>query len=220
MARIGFGRRSQLEDNPMRHLVTKNRFDGSGEVGPVWGRVVVARIATVALVALLIAPSMAWAQGRDRVSGPGDERLSSAEGRNIRQLLSNHSLLIRHVVDDYEDDHGSGVMTLTWVGDPEAYPWLVEVLQEHVGQMQDRVDRGARIYQRDPVFRGIFDLADEITFEYEDIPGGVLAFETSHNPLAVELIRLHAEKVNLFIAQGQSALLPASARGGRGPRPE
>ncbi|WP_152050795.1 hypothetical protein [Tautonia marina] len=204
----------------MRRIITHHQFNPRRGGLPGRRHCLAAGIATGALVVFLSVPSMAWAQVKDRVSGPGDEALSQAEGRNIHNLLFNHSLLIRHVVHDYEDEHGSGVMALTWVSDPEAYPWLVEVLQEHVAQMEERLERGARIYQRDLVFRMIFDLADEITFEYELIPGGVLAFETSHNPLAAELIRLHAEKVNLFIAQGQSALLPVSARGGRRPDPQ
>ncbi|WP_169973123.1 hypothetical protein [Tautonia rosea] len=176
-------------------------------------------LAVVVTVCLLSSTTRAGVQVRDRVSGAGDQALSQAEGRNIQTLLYHHSLLIRHVVFDYEDEHGSGVMTLTWVSDPDSYPWLVETLQQHVAQMQDRLERGARIYQRDLVFRAIFDFASEISFESQFIPGGVLVFETSHNPLVAEFIRLHAEKVNLFLEQGQSALLPVSARGGRGPKP-
>jgi hypothetical protein len=172
------------------------------------------------LITILLVLSGAAGPGashQDPVSGPGDRPLSKSEGRNIQLLLSNHALLIRHVVHDYEDAHGAGVMTYTWVRDPAAHPWLVDVLRQHVVQMESRLERGARIYQRDPIFQAIFDYADLITLHDEDIPGGILVIETSPEPLVAEVIRLHAEKVDAFLAQGQAALLPPRARAVPGP---
>jgi hypothetical protein len=173
-------------------------------------------VITAGLALLVIAPSPAGAQG---LRGRGDDPISREEGRNINALLTNHRMLLRHVAHDYVDEHGSGVMTITWVADPEAHPWLVETLREHVEQMEGRLERGARIYQRDPVFRAIFDLKDQIRLEFMEVRGGIMVIETSPEPLVAELIRLHAEKVDAFILLGHDALLPPNARSGVGPRP-
>lgn len=154
--------------------------------------------------------------------GKDDAPISREEGRNIHLLLSNHRALLRSVVHPYRDQDRSGVMTITWVADPKAHPELVEALQVHVEQMEDRLDRGARIFQRDPVFRAIFDAADEIDMEIERIPGGVMVIETSADPVVAALIEEHAAKVDAFLLLGRAALVgpPGPGRPGPGPNRE
>ena len=62
----------------------------------------------------------------------------------------------------------------------------------------------------DPPFKEIYEHADKIDMQIEDLENGVLVVETSEDPQVVKLIRQHAHRaVSEFAEQGmQRAMQP------------
>lgn len=140
--------------------------------------------------------------------GPG---MSASEHGNIQALLSAHRTIERAV-----EEIPGGVRTRTVTSDPAA----VGPLRAHVRQMGRRLELGMLVRPWDPVFRAVFEHADEISMTWEDIEGGIQVVETSDNPGVVPLIRAHARKVDSFVAGGHAAARPPWAgRMGRMGRP-
>ncbi len=177
----------------------------------------------ITVTIVLASTSVVFAQSPHRmgargVAGMADRGMSVAEHGNIHALLTNHRTIQRSV-----EEIPGGVRTRTTTAQPE----LVETLRSHVRQMSRRIETGSPVRLWDPVFRGIFAHADEISLTWENIDGGIVVTETSDNPEVVSLIRAHARKVNTFVAQGHQAARPPWAGGpgrgmgrgpGRGPR--
>jgi hypothetical protein len=123
-------------------------------------------------------------------------------------LLDGHQSIERRV----EEIEG-GVRTETVTSDPE----LVPTLRRHVAEMTRLMKEGGRIRGWDPLFAELFDHADLVRIEMEEIEGGVAVTETSSDPEVVKLIRAHAAKVGDFSARGHEAYreetpLPAEYR--------
>jgi hypothetical protein len=133
--------------------------------------------------------------------------MSVEEHGPIFDLLSRHDAITRTVAEI-----PGGVRTTTTTSRPE----LVATLRTHVRQMAWRLERGRPVRLWDPVFRGVFTHADEITLSIKDIDGGIEVTETSENPAVVPLIHAHAAKVDAFVAEGHAAARPPWAGGGRG----
>ena len=142
--------------------------------------------------------------------GPGPmgqgRGMSGEEHDAIFALLGGHDAVARTV-----EEIPGGVRTTTTTTEPE----LVEALRTHVRQMARRLDQGRPVRLWDPVFRGVFAHADEITVAMRDIDGGIEVTETSDDPEVVSLIRAHAAKVSDFVARGHEAARPPWAGGGR-----
>lgn len=116
--------------------------------------------------------------------------------RNIHQLLTNHEKIQRRV-----ETLDNGVKTWTESNDPK----LVPVIQTHVRQMKERVENNRPIRQMDPLFREIFEHADEIEMQIENTEKGIFVLETSDNAQVVKLIQQHAQRaVSEFVEQGMS----------------
>lgn len=114
--------------------------------------------------------------------------------RSIRQLLMEHGKISRRV-----ENLPNGVKTWTTSDDPQ----LASVIQQHVRQMKERMEEKKPIRQMDPLFRELFDQADKIKIDYEDIENGIVVVETSDDPQVVKLIQQHAHKaVSEFVQQG------------------
>ncbi|MEK6480442.1 hypothetical protein WJR50_23060 [Catalinimonas sp. 4WD22] len=135
------------------------------------------------------------------MSGKMDESMMG-DMRNIHQLLTNHEKIQRRV-----ENLDNGVKTWTESNDPE----LVPVIQTHVRQMKERVENNRPIRQMDPLFRQIFEHADEIKMQIENTERGVYVLETSDNPQVVKLIQQHAQRaVSEFVEQGMSRAMEAT----------
>ena len=114
--------------------------------------------------------------------------------RSIRQLLMEHGKISRRM-----ENLPNGVKTWTTSDDPQ----LASVIQQHVRQMKERMEEKKPIRQMDPLFRELFDQADKIKIDYEDIENGIVVVETSDDPQVVKLIQQHAHKaVSEFVQQG------------------
>jgi hypothetical protein len=129
------------------------------------------------------------------MSGEMDESMMG-DMRNIHQLLTNHEKIQRRV-----ETLDNGVKTWTESNDPE----LVPVIQIHVRQMKERVENNRPVRQMDPLFREIFEHADEIEMQIENTEKGIFVLETSDNAQVVKLIQQHAHRaVSEFVEQGMS----------------
>lgn len=115
-------------------------------------------------------------------------------------MMTIHELLVQHrKINRRVEDLENGVKTWTTSDDPE----LVASIRKHVRQMKERMEKGNPIRQMDPLFRELFEHADKIELQIEDIDDGVIVTETSEDPQMVKLIRQHAHRaVNEFVAHG------------------
>lgn len=124
--------------------------------------------------------------------GMGPEMMEDMQP--IHQLLMNHEQIERRV-----EDLDNGVKTWTTSDDPE----IAATIQKHVRQMKERVEEKKPIRQMDPLFREIFDHADQIDMQIEDLENGVVVTETSQDPQVVKLIQQHAHRaVSEFVNRG------------------
>ena len=128
--------------------------------------------------------------------GAGHEGRGRAEMQNAHFLVTNHDRLERKV-----EDIPNGVQTVTTTDDPE----LLEPLREHVREMSAMLEGGGHIRNWDPLFAEIFENAESIQFEIEEIENGVLVTEVSDDEEVVKRIRAHARKVDQFVAEGPEA---------------
>lgn len=129
------------------------------------------------------------------MSGEMDESMMG-DMRNIHQLLTKHEKIQRRV-----ETLDNGVKTWTESNDPE----LVPVIQIHVQQMKERVENNRPVRQMDPLFREIFEHANEIKMQIENTEKGIFVLETSDNAQVVKLIQQHAHwAVSEFVEQGMS----------------
>lgn len=125
--------------------------------------------------------------------------MTEAEHERIRRLLANNESLVRTV-----EDIPGGVKTTTTTSSPE----LAEVLRTHVEDMTARLKADRPVRSWDPVFRDVFDHADEIELRTERLPNGIVVAETTVNPKVVPIIRAHARQVSAFVAEGPDAAAP------------
>ncbi len=91
----------------------------------------------------------------------------------IRKMLMNHEKIDRQV-----ENLENGVKTRTTSSDPD----IAAAIQVHVRQMHERIKEKEPIRQMDPLFREIFENADKIEMQIEDIENGVIVTETSEDP--------------------------------------
>jgi len=123
--------------------------------------------------------------------GPSDDNTI------IQHLVQNRDKIQRTV--EFTDD---GVTSRTWSDDDTVSSWL----EQHVAAMQARLETGNRIRQRDPLFRAVFDHADEfdgdLLLDFVAADGGVYVTETSSTRCGIDLIQAHAQVVTAFIDKG------------------
>ena len=131
--------------------------------------------------------------------GMGPEMMDDM--RVIRSILMQHDKIDRKV-----ENLENGVRTITTSHDPE----VAAAIQKHVRQMHERLKEDKPIRQMDPLFREIFEHADKIEMQIEDVENGVRVVETSNDPQVVKLIQQHAHRaVSEFAERGmQRAMQP------------
>lgn len=93
-----------------------------------------------------------------------------------------------------------GMRTITRSHDPA----VVALLQDHVPAMHRRLQKGFALRRWDPLYRAIFEHADEIHMEIQLLPDGVEVIESGDNPEVVALLHKHANAVDGFVAAGRA----------------
>ncbi len=124
-----------------------------------------------------------------------DSKVNSfAEDRDLFHFLLTNKDKITRTVKEIDN----GVETLTESPDPE----IVGKIQEHVASMYRRVEDVRPIRMRDPLFREIFQHADQIEMQVENTSEGIKVTETSSDEYVVKLIQAHAKVVSGFVEKG------------------
>lgn len=125
--------------------------------------------------------------------GPPGQSGGPPDRETLHALLSGHAGITR----SFREIPG-GIESETTAADPE----LARRLRSHVPEMKARLEEGRPVRRWDPVFAALFERADRIRMEVEEIPGGVRVRETSEDPETTALIRAHAARVSEFVAEG------------------
>lgn len=175
------------------------------------------------LLATLAVPMDAYAQGpngggppgRGLGRGMGRDASMAADQAGFHFLLSNREAIQRVVTE-----LPNGVQTRTTSEDPE----VAAQIRTHVSAMYRRMKEARPLRRWDPLFAALFEKADQIAFEIEEVPGGIEVNETSTDAETVALIQTHAKVVSGFVARGfaearMSHPAPAAARASSAARP-
>lgn len=173
-------------------------------------------LAIVALVALaLTLGAVAYtAQGHNVELGPesGLEDIDTGRGRGggggpgascggppgwyIRILFNNHDSFNWSYAEYPEN------MTVEWTIEAPT-PWLAEVLEAHVEQMECILENGGTPRAMDPVFWLEAQVKEYIDTEVDVVNGSIVKIvKKGDNMCAYETIRLHAEVVKGFFERG------------------
>ena len=114
------------------------------------------------------------------------------------------------LVHDYRDEIErtvemveNGVVTVTRAPASDA---AAAAIRRHVREMKQMLESGGGVRLWDPLFRELFERADEITMEVEELDDGMRVTETSEDPEVASLIQAHARKVTQFIERGPAAV--------------
>ncbi|MCB1127443.1 MAG: hypothetical protein KDM81_13190 [Verrucomicrobiae bacterium] len=130
----------------------------------------------------LLAPGPAGAQG-----------MSAEERSSIHTLLNGHAELTREVRLTPE-----GYVAITETDNPA----LAKVLQEHVGQMEQRLGSGRMVRRWDPAFAEFIPHYPDINHRIEKTAKGLKVTVTGRTPEAVKVARNHARVVSDFVKTG------------------
>ena len=142
--------------------------------------------------------------GARRGSGHGAGPGRGASGgpavmETARVLVHDYRQVIERRVEEIEN----GVVTVTRApSSAEAS----QAIERHVREMKNVLESGGRVRMWDPLFREIFEHADKITMELEELEDGMRVTETSDDPEVVKLIQAHAHKVSEFLDRGPAAV--------------
>lgn len=137
------------------------------------------------LATVMAAASMASGQGM-----PPEAR------ENIHTLFNGHDKLQRKL--NLTDD---GYEAITQSEDQQ----IAAALQEHVRQMQERLDRGLAARRWDPAFAEYRTYYNEIDLKVEKTERGVKVVAHGKTPEAAEVARNHAKVINEFVNDGWGA---------------
>lgn len=116
--------------------------------------------------------------------------------QNIHTLLNGHDQIERVLTltkDGYEAVTRSTNST------------IAEALQNHVQQMQDRLDQGLAARRWDPAFAEYRSYYAQIDVQIETIESGVKVVATGRTPEAAKVAQNHASIINEFANAGWSA---------------
>jgi len=119
-------------------------------------------------------------------------------------MLEYDKSVFNGLLQDHQKIHRSvtplpnGIEAVTESDDPE----VAARIKDHVLAMKQRLHDGRRMRQWDPLYVAVFNDADQITLEVTPTEKGVRVVETSDDPHAAEVIRIHAGVVSGFARQG------------------
>ncbi|MEX0853299.1 MAG: hypothetical protein WD036_08475 [Bauldia sp.] len=120
----------------------------------------------------------------------------------IHELFVNHDKITRTVTNLPD-----GIRTVTESNDPR----ITQILQEHVGDMLQRVDANddPGLPIESPALRSIFENYDKIETKVESTENGIVVVQTSTDPETVAVLQQHASEVTDFVKEGMVALRTA-----------
>lgn len=116
--------------------------------------------------------------------------------KNIHTLLNEHDQVQREL-----QLTEAGYEAITWSSDSR----IAAALQEHVQQMQDRLESGMAVRRWDPAFAEYRAYYDEIDFSVEKTENGVKIVAHGKTPDAVKVARNHAKVIDEFVSDGWAA---------------
>lgn len=128
--------------------------------------------------------------------------LVSAQGmlpearQNIHTLFNGHEQITRTLTmteDGYEATTTSTNST------------VAQALQDHVQQMQARLDSGLAVRRWDPAFFELRAYYTQIDVKIEPTEGGVKVVAKGQTPEAVKVAQNHAKVINEFVSDGWTA---------------
>ena len=138
--------------------------------------------------------------GAGRVAGRGAGQSGGPAVMETAMVLVHD---YRQVIERRVEEIENGVVTVTRApSSAEAS----QAIERHVREMKNVLESGGRVRVWDPLFREIFDHADKITMEIEELEDGMRVTETSDDPEVVKLIQAHAHKVTEFLDRGPAAV--------------
>lgn len=140
-------------------------------------------------------------RGRGGMMGRGGMGNMMRDMPVIRDLLIDHKQVQYHV-----ENTTNGIRAEATSDNPQ----VATLLQQHVWQMKERMEKGQPIRMMDPLFRELFAHHRQIQMQVENTATGVRVTETSDDPQVVLLIRQHAEQfVPRVVKEGmQGAMRP------------
>jgi hypothetical protein len=130
--------------------------------------------------------------------GPGMGGMSGGEMSTYMEMFNRHTELRRTV-----EEIPGGVRTTTQSDSPD----LVAQLQRHVSAMYSRVDEGAEVMCMSDSLPTLFRRAPDYQRQITQTPKGVVAVETSSDPVLTQAIRAHAREVSGFVTEGMPAMM-------------
>lgn len=119
----------------------------------------------------------------------------NSPGQLIQQLFDNHLLMDREVV--YNDD--GTILTRTTSEDST----VASFLQDHVAQMQGRVEEEWQVRAWDPFFVELFERHDELDVQVTNLDNGVEVFLSADTDCGQAIIEDHTAVVTLFVETGR-----------------
>jgi hypothetical protein len=154
---------------------------------------------------------MGGGTGGPGMMGMAHDSATMAQLRVIHELFVNHDKITRTVTNLPD-----GIRTVTESSDPR----IAQILQEHVGDMLQRVDANddPGLPIESPALRSIFKNYDKIETKVETTETGVVVVQTSTDPETVAVLQQHASEVTDFVNEGMVALRTAMMKnmGGMG----
>lgn len=130
------------------------------------------------------------------VSPAVGQGMSPDSRKNIHALFNGHAQIQRELNLTAE-----GYEAIT-----ESTNGLIAVaLQQHVQQMQDRLESGLAVRRWDPAFAEYRTYFDQIQFKVEKTENGVKVVATGETPAAVKVAQNHAKVITEFVNQGWAA---------------
>ncbi len=118
--------------------------------------------------------------------------------QTARELMHDYRSVIERRIEEIDN----GVITVT--RSPSS-PEAADAIRRHVREMRELLESGGRVRLWDPLFRELFERADEISMQIEELEDGMRVTETSDDPEVVKLIQAHARKVTEFVERGPAA---------------
>ena len=134
-------------------------------------------------------------------NGPGDGGMMGVgpgDMRTYMEMFSRHSELNRIV-----EEIPGGVRTTTQSNSPD----LAAKLQAHVSSMYSHVQQGAEVMCMSGSLPTLFRNASGYRRQLTVTPTGLIAEETSDDPILTQAIRAHAREVTGFVVDGMPAMM-------------
>jgi hypothetical protein len=123
----------------------------------------------------------------------GMRGMSPEAHETIHGLFTNHDQFKREVTLTDE-----GYVSTTTSENSE----MVKMIQEHMKQMESRLEKGLMVRRWDPAYEEFVNHYDDIDIRFKKIENGISVTAKGKTPAAVKVARNHAGIVSRFVAHG------------------